>query len=121
MGGGAGECLQCFIEYARAMQEPAAWDRAYKEGMAGALFKQAKAGREQPGMDADSKAIVATAQDVQAKVLKHFNLKLQRMSSDEVVRAHGLRNARGFGSSDAAAVTLGQRQIQRDTLLALEA
>ena len=31
-----------FIEYALAVRNPAEWDRAHKEGMASALFKEAK-------------------------------------------------------------------------------
>ena len=35
---GVGDCLQYFIEHARAQHEPAEWDRAHKEGMASELL-----------------------------------------------------------------------------------
>lgn len=113
---GAAKKLQGFVEYARASRNPAEWDRAYKEGMADALFKKAEDAHKQEDAASTSQALATSLEAMRKQVLEHFGI---RLGSIDMVMSRGLRNARSSGSSDAAAVTLGQGQIQRDSPLAI--
>jgi len=111
---GAGECLQNFIEYVRAQEDPAEWDRAYLEGMAQALESKTKS---DGGSNAESLAL--HSKGIQDEVLRHFGVIVTRGKRMDVATAHGLRKARGSGSCDAAAVHLGQAQIKQPARLAI--
>jgi len=110
---GAAECLQNFIEYVRAQEDPAEWDRAYLEGMAQALKSKTKS---DGGSNAESLAL--HSKGIQDEVLRHFGVK-KHASRTDVATAHGLRKSRGSGSCDAVAVNLGQAQIKQPARLAI--
>lgn len=117
---GAGECLQHFIEYVRAHENPADWDRAYMEGMSEALFKKAKQDHAQENEGDRNQALTISSKAIQAAVLDHFGIELKTCKRD-LATTHGLRKARGSGYRDAAAVNLGQRQIGSGRRLAITA
>merc|ERR1719247_235528 len=113
---GAGECLQNFIEYVRAHEEPAEWDRAYLEGMAQTLFSKTQSTCEHR----NASSLALRSKDIQDEVLKHFGISVKSTKGQNIAAAHGLRKARSSGCSDAAGVYLGQRQIQQPSCLAIE-
>jgi hypothetical protein len=111
---GAGECLQNFIEYVRAKECPAAWDRAYLEGMAETLHKQ----NERNDMCDGMKTLAVHSKSIQQKVLEHFGVNLHRGKKNATTQ--GLRKARSAGSRDAGNVNLGQKQIDQTKRLSIK-
>jgi len=114
--GGPGDSLEKFVEYARAQKDPAEWDRAYKEGAALALRRQARDSRQVETTDG-CEALVLSSKMVQETVLKRLGLKLRKKGT--MKKAEGFRAARLRGSKDAAAVNLRQQQIDNQEQLAL--
>lgn len=117
--GGAGNCLQQFIEYARAQQNPVEWDRAYKEGMASALHRKAKEAQDPQDSNPQCQDLATSNEALSQQVFQYFGIQVTHGSCG-VLKSDGLRHARGSGSRDAGAVHLGQHQLRAEKCLALQ-
>lgn len=118
--GGAGDDLARFVDYARAQEDATEWDKAYKEGLARALKKQAEATLNAEENHAGSTALAVSSKAVKDQVLQSLGCSQKLKQTRTVTSSHGLRGSRRRGSADASLVDLHQQQLASDNSLALQ-
>eukprot|EP00931_Biecheleriopsis_adriatica_P091153 TRINITY_DN65052_c0_g1_i1.p1 TRINITY_DN65052_c0_g1~~TRINITY_DN65052_c0_g1_i1.p1 ORF type:complete len:457 (+),score=89.50 TRINITY_DN65052_c0_g1_i1:173-1372(+) len=107
--GDSGDALDNFLEYARAHEDPLEWDRAYKEGVARALKKDAEASLAAEEQVEVSTALALASKAVQEQVLQRLGSKLKKKR--KITGSDGGRIAPNSYVMHAAPIKLRKKQL----------